>query len=185
MLSANHRRTWLARIKKVCAFRRTKRQRKPSALFDETNPDWAPSLQLGYGSKHTAAVWHEHDEERHYDKRQAEFERRRRHADAVIVDTAAEPASQTCAAADASASPLPVHRLTEKETMLHYEPSSPGKSSMTYVNEFISTHFHLYPSFSLCHLKFHRAFMLLNKIKASVPVDESQCGSLSMTIHMQ
>ncbi|KAL1483791.1 hypothetical protein MTO96_032957, partial [Rhipicephalus appendiculatus] len=89
---------------------------KPSALFDETNPDWAPSLRLGYGSKHTGAARHERATKRRHDKRQAEFERHRRQGEAAIVDPAAEPASQTCAAADAPSSPQPVEDTDEAET---------------------------------------------------------------------
>ncbi|KAL1428728.1 hypothetical protein MTO96_016943 [Rhipicephalus appendiculatus] len=33
---------------------------KSSALLDETNPYWAPSLRLRYGFKHEGAARHEH-----------------------------------------------------------------------------------------------------------------------------
>lgn len=88
---------------------------KPSALFDETNPDWAPSLRLGYSCKRTGAARHERAEKRRHEKRQAEFERHRGQAEAAIVDTAAEAASQVYAAADAPSSPQPVEDTDETE----------------------------------------------------------------------
>ncbi|KAH7986291.1 hypothetical protein HPB52_025076 [Rhipicephalus sanguineus] len=35
---------------------------KPSVLFNETNPDWAPSLLFGYSFKHAGAARHERAE---------------------------------------------------------------------------------------------------------------------------
>ncbi|KAH7962139.1 hypothetical protein HPB52_014558 [Rhipicephalus sanguineus] len=50
---------------------------KPSALFDETNPDWAPpSLRLGYSCKHAGAARHECTKKRRHEKWEAEAERR-------------------------------------------------------------------------------------------------------------
>ncbi|KAL1468248.1 hypothetical protein MTO96_025556 [Rhipicephalus appendiculatus] len=52
---------------------------------------------------------------RGHGKRQVEFERHRL-GEAAIVDPAAEPASQTCAAADAPSSPQPVEDTHEAVT---------------------------------------------------------------------
>ncbi|KAH6934142.1 hypothetical protein HPB50_020680 [Hyalomma asiaticum] len=57
MFSENRRRTWLARVKRANLNGESPSVRvcgahivtgKPSALFNETDPDWAPSLLLGY-----------------------------------------------------------------------------------------------------------------------------------------
>ncbi|KAH7939282.1 hypothetical protein HPB52_009820 [Rhipicephalus sanguineus] len=61
-LSTKRRSLWLARIKRADLDIENPNLRvcgvhfitgKPAKLFDETDPDWAPSLLLGYSAKNT------------------------------------------------------------------------------------------------------------------------------------
>ncbi|KAH8038629.1 hypothetical protein HPB51_002753 [Rhipicephalus microplus] len=153
--SANRRRTWLARIKRAHSDEQNGTVLvcgayfvggKPSRLFDETNPDrvrrlcnsaTAPSIQAlrGMSTRKIGVTISSKQSSKGADDM----------PDAAIVDSAAEPASQTCAAADAPALPLTVHILTKKQTILHYEPFCPeeiihGSTRMS------TLHFH--PSFA-------------------------------------
>lgn len=71
---------------------------KPAKLFDETNPDWAPSLLLGYSAKNTDPSRHRRLEKRRAEKRQADAEKREaeaqtRRAEADAVATGIQPCS--------------------------------------------------------------------------------------------
>lgn len=71
---------------------------KPAKLFDETNPDWAPSLLLGYSAKNTDPSRHRRLEKRRAEKRQADAEKReaeaqKRRAEADAVATGIQPCS--------------------------------------------------------------------------------------------
>ncbi|XP_077523629.1 uncharacterized protein LOC144134630 [Amblyomma americanum] len=82
-LSAKRRSLWLARIKRanfnhespnvrVCGVHFIKGE--PSNLFDETNPDWAPSLSLGHGTRHADSARHDRRAKRLAHKRRADVE---------------------------------------------------------------------------------------------------------------
>ena len=70
-LSENQRRCWLAAINsgdlkpenysflRVCSDHFIKG--KPAALYEESNPDWVPSLKLGHGEKRSLAISSRHD----------------------------------------------------------------------------------------------------------------------------
>ena len=70
-LSENRRRCWLAAINRgdlkpenypflrVCSDHFIKE--KPAALYEESNPDWVPSLKLGHGEKRSLATSSRHD----------------------------------------------------------------------------------------------------------------------------
>ncbi|XP_077504454.1 uncharacterized protein LOC144114524 [Amblyomma americanum] len=92
-LSAKRRSLWLARIKRanfnhvspnvrVCGVHFIKGE--PSNLFDETNPDWAPSLSLGHGTRHADSARHDRRAKRLAHKRRADVE-------AIAVASEASP----------------------------------------------------------------------------------------------
>ncbi|KAH7956911.1 hypothetical protein HPB52_013511 [Rhipicephalus sanguineus] len=100
-LSTKRRSLWLARIKRADLDIENPNLRvcgvhfitgKPAKLFDETDPDWAPSLLLGYSAKNTDPSRHRRLEKRRAVKRQAdakkreaEAQKRRAEADAAAL----------------------------------------------------------------------------------------------------
>ena len=69
-LSENRRHCWLAincgdlkpdnyPILRVCSDHFIKE--KPAALYEESNPDWVPSLKIGHGEKRSLATSSRHD----------------------------------------------------------------------------------------------------------------------------
>ncbi|KAH9381616.1 hypothetical protein HPB48_004613 [Haemaphysalis longicornis] len=81
-LSTKRRGLWLARINRTNFDTENRNLRVCGAhfitakLFDETNPDWAPSLLLGYSAKNTDPSRHRRLEKRRAEKRQADAEKR-------------------------------------------------------------------------------------------------------------
>ncbi|XP_077516712.1 uncharacterized protein LOC144127609 [Amblyomma americanum] len=82
-LSTNRRTLWLSRIKRadldpdnpnlrVCGAHFT--TGAPADLFDNTNPDWAPSLHLGYSTRRVGSDRHDCSQQRRQRKRRAETE---------------------------------------------------------------------------------------------------------------
>ncbi|XP_077498994.1 uncharacterized protein LOC144112615 [Amblyomma americanum] len=82
-LSTNRRTLWLSRIKRadldpdnpnfrVCGAHFT--TGAPADLFDNTNPDWAPSLHLGYSTRPVGSDRHDRSQQRRQRKRCAETE---------------------------------------------------------------------------------------------------------------
>ncbi|KAH7966800.1 hypothetical protein HPB49_019619 [Dermacentor silvarum] len=70
---------------------------KPAKLFQETDPDWAPSFLLGYSAMNTDRSRHQRLEKRRAEKRQAnaekrgaELQERRAEADATAIGPCAE-----------------------------------------------------------------------------------------------
>lgn len=106
-LSTKRRGLWLARINRTNFDTENRNLRvcgahfitgKPAKLFDETNPDWAPSLLLGYSAKNTDPSRHRRLEKRRAEKRQADAEKREaeaqtRRAEADAVATGIQPCS--------------------------------------------------------------------------------------------
>ncbi|XP_077512034.1 uncharacterized protein LOC144122962 [Amblyomma americanum] len=95
-LSAQRRRLWLARIKRanfnhespnvrVCGVHFIKGE--PSNLFDETNPDWAPSLSLGHGTRHADSARHD---------RRVKILAHKRRADVEATAVASEASPRAC-----------------------------------------------------------------------------------------
>ncbi|KAH7967516.1 hypothetical protein HPB49_025347 [Dermacentor silvarum] len=58
---------------------------KPAKLFDETDPDWAPSLLLVYSAINTDPSRHQHLEKRRAEKREAELQEWHAEADAAAT----------------------------------------------------------------------------------------------------
>ncbi|KAH7934242.1 hypothetical protein HPB49_023690 [Dermacentor silvarum] len=82
-LRTKRRSLWLARIKRANLDIENRNLRVCGAhfiaakLFDETDPDWAPSLiLLGYSAMNTDPSRHQHLEKRRAEKRQADAEKR-------------------------------------------------------------------------------------------------------------
>lgn len=103
MLSEERRRLWLARINRADLKRVSPNVRvcgahfitgRPSRLFDLMNPDWAPSLLLGYGTKKATSNGHKKSTKRCKRKRQDDNEA----AEAIT-------AAQTCSVINPSLSP--------------------------------------------------------------------------------
>ncbi|KAH7960444.1 hypothetical protein HPB49_019690 [Dermacentor silvarum] len=90
-LSTKRRSLWLARIKRANLDIENRNLRVCGAhfiaakLFDETDPDWAPSLLLGYGAMDTDPSRHQRLEKRRAEKREAELQERRAEADAAAT----------------------------------------------------------------------------------------------------
>ncbi|KAH7960963.1 hypothetical protein HPB49_025356 [Dermacentor silvarum] len=62
---------------------------KPAKLFDETDPDWAPSLLLGYSAMNTDPSRHQHLEKRRAEKRQVDAEKQEAELQERRADAAA------------------------------------------------------------------------------------------------
>ncbi|KAH7949307.1 hypothetical protein HPB49_007669 [Dermacentor silvarum] len=96
---------WLAHIKRANLDTENRNMRvcgahfiagKPAKLFDETDPDWAPSLLLGYSAMSTDPSRHQRLEKRRAEKRQADAEKREaelqeRRAEADVAATGIQP----------------------------------------------------------------------------------------------
>ncbi|KAH7937600.1 hypothetical protein HPB49_013542 [Dermacentor silvarum] len=84
-LSTKRRSLWLARIKRANLDIENRNLRvcgahsiagNPVKLFDQTDPDWAPSLLLGYSAMNTNPSRHQRLEKRRDEQRQADAEKR-------------------------------------------------------------------------------------------------------------
>ncbi|KAH7967492.1 hypothetical protein HPB49_025211 [Dermacentor silvarum] len=93
-LSTKRRSLWLARIKRANLDIENRNLRvcgahfvagKPAKLFDEMDPDWAPSLLLGYSAMSTDPSRHQRLKKRRAEKRQAELQERRAEVDAAAT----------------------------------------------------------------------------------------------------
>ncbi|KAL1474461.1 hypothetical protein MTO96_037955, partial [Rhipicephalus appendiculatus] len=88
---------------------------KPANLFDETDPDWAPSLLLGYTAKKLGPSRHERLEKRRAVKRQADAEKREAEAQERRAEAdAAAIGIQQCA--DRPLSPHPTGETDADES---------------------------------------------------------------------
>ncbi|KAH7946186.1 hypothetical protein HPB49_021225 [Dermacentor silvarum] len=124
-LSTKRRSLWLARIKRANLDIENHNLRvcgahfiagKPAKLFDETEPDWAPSLLLGYSAMNTDPPRHQRLDKRRAEKRQAEAEKREaelqeRRAKADAAATGIQPC------ADRPLSPHPTGETDQLKTL--------------------------------------------------------------------
>ncbi|KAH7978065.1 hypothetical protein HPB49_004353 [Dermacentor silvarum] len=123
-LSTKRRSLWLARIKRANLDIANRNLRacgahfiagKPAKLLDETDPDWAPSLLLGYSAMNTDPSRHQRLEKRRAEKRQAVAEKRQAELQERRVEAdAAATGIQPCA--DRPLSPHPTGQTDADES---------------------------------------------------------------------
>ncbi|XP_049520628.1 uncharacterized protein LOC125944308 [Dermacentor silvarum] len=83
--------------------------RTPSDLFDSTNPDWAPSLHLGYSIKQADADRYERSEQRRQRKRRAEA------AEPAAPAASEQPCGVAAAVPDVPPSPQQAEEVDARE----------------------------------------------------------------------
>ncbi|KAH7979330.1 hypothetical protein HPB49_009073 [Dermacentor silvarum] len=119
-LSTKRRSLWLARIKRANLDIENRNPRVCSAhfiagkpLFDETDPDWAPSLLLGYSAMNTDPSRHQRLEKRRAEKRQADAEKR----EAELQERRAEADAAVTGIQPCADRPLPPHPTGETDAV--------------------------------------------------------------------
>ncbi|XP_037503060.2 uncharacterized protein LOC119377831, partial [Rhipicephalus sanguineus] len=153
-LSTKRRSLWLARIKRADLDIENPNLRvcgvhfitgKPAKLFDETDPDWAPSLLLGYSAKNTDPSRHRRLEKRRAVKRQAdakkreaEAQKRRAEADAAALGI------QQCADRPLSPHPTGETDADESDTGVTVQTEMTMEDIQLLEKQCISLNEHLY-----------------------------------------